>query len=377
MKVLYVLSSNQMGGATISFLNLILNLDKKLVTPIVVIPNQCKANEFDQVLEDNDIEYHRILLYSSVLQKLCLKNSLRWVVKYLVLYFQKKRSRSNLEKLVLSVNPDIIHTNTGVIHEGFHLAKKYHIPHVWHLREYQTLDFGWYIYPSYKSFCSYLKQSYVITITEKIQNYFNLDNYNKACTIYNGIYRKKECIMSIHKENYFLMASRIFPEKGHLDVIKAFSSFSRNNEYRLKIVGYGNETYIAELKELAKTCNCENNIDFLGFQKDVKEIMSKAKALVVASFNEGFGRMTAEAAFCGTLVIGRNTAGTKEILDRTGGFPFYTINEMTEQMEFVASMSESDYLYKVQKAQKAAVDNYSIENNIDKICSLYREIFKS
>lgn len=40
-------------------------------------------------------------------------------------------------------------------------------------------------------------------------------------------------------------------------------------------------------------------------------LLKYASALLVASPSEGLGRMTAEAAFAGCMVIGYNAAGTK------------------------------------------------------------------
>ena len=374
MKILYILSSNVMGGATISFINLIINLKKKDIIPVVVFPSHFCKGEFDVLLAQHNIEFHRVLLYDSVLPSFTLKKSLKWLVKFIVLFFQKNISALKLSKIIHRINPDIIHTNVGTIHEGFHLAKKYNIPHVWHIREYQTEDFNWYIYPSYKRFCSYLRDSYVITITESLKTFFKLNDSIKAFTIYNGIFRKDEQVERLPKENYFLMASRISPEKGHHDAITAFASFSRKNDYRLVIAGFGIDSYIEELKALAKKYNCEDRIDFIGFHSDVKPLIVKAKALIVASYSEGFGRMTAEAAFCETLVIGRNTAGTKEIIDMTGGLRFLTVEEMSAQMEEIASMPAEEYNNWVQRAHSAAINNYSIENNVNKICELYRSI---
>ena len=102
--------------------------------------------------------------------------------------------------------------------------------------------------------------------------------------------------------------------------------------------------------------------------------MSKAKALIVASYNEGFGRMTAEAAFCNTIVIGRNTAGTKEILSKTGGLPFNNVTEMTNQMEAISTMSHDEYKIMAQKAQKVAIDCFSIESNVNQVQELYKSI---
>ena len=126
--------------------------------------------------------------------------------------------------MVIKIKPDIIHTNVGVIHEGFHVAKELGIPHVWHLREYQTKDFKYFIYPTFDRFVSYLRETNVITITDDIKKHFGLTSLSTAHTIYNGIFFSNECIIQKSKENYFLMASRISPEKGHADAIKAFSN---------------------------------------------------------------------------------------------------------------------------------------------------------
>ena len=359
-----------MGGATISFLNLILNLDKSVFKPVVVLPENNKRTDLEFILEENKIDYHYVFLVSSVLREFHIKNSIPWIVKYIYLPFKKYRSYKSLKRLFLSVTPDIIHTNVGLIHEGYHIAKKYNIPHVWHLREYQTLDFKLDIYPSYRSYCSYLKNSYVITITEAIYHYFKLEKNNKAFPIYNGIFRVDDCLELRPKENYFLMASRISPEKGHIDVIRAFSSFSKKDFYRIKIAGFSNDpAYLEELKAVVCEYKCEDRV-----QKDIKPLMSKAKALIVASYNEGFGRMTAEAAFCNTIVIGRNTAGTKEILSKTGGLPFNNVTEMTNQMEAISTMSHDEYKIMAQKAQKVAIDCFSIESNVNQVQELYKSI---
>ena len=55
-----------------------------------------------------------------------------------------------------------------------------------------------------------------------------------------------------------------------------------------------------------------DNVKFLGIRKDIYSLMKNAMALVVSSPSEGFGFITVEAMLNGCLVIGRNTAGTKE-----------------------------------------------------------------
>ena len=104
--------------------------------------------------------------------------------------------------------------------------------------------------------------------------------------------------------------------------------------------------------------------------------MSHAKALIVASRFEGFGRMTAEAAFMGCLVIGRNTGGTKEIIDKTGGFLFFFFEELAEEMESLSSIEDSTYLALAQKAKSVAKQAYSTENNAAQILSIYKKLLR-
>lgn len=376
IKVLYVLNSDVMGGATISFLNMMMGLKLEGVIPVVVLPIVKKGDELETILQENNVEYYRVYMVTSKIQKISLYNSVRWILKYLYLPIQKRRSRNEIVKIFDKVRPDLIHTNVGPVHEGFWIAVTHNIPHIWHIREYQTKDFNWFIYPSFKKYQCLLKQSYVVTITDDLKRYFGIDSYLKAKTIYNGIFHNYECEMGSVKESYFLMASRVSPEKGHVDAIKAFAVFSKNNSYKLKIAGFGSEKYINELRRIAKEYDCEHKIEFLGFQRDVKNLMSKAQALIVSSYNEGFGRMTAEAMFCGTIVIGRETAGTKEIINKTSGFFFNSIEDMAQRMAEIASLPAKEYLRVAQIAQKKAVELFSIESNVRNILSLYNSVLK-
>ena len=54
---------------------------------------------------------------------------------------------------------------------------------------------------------------------------------------------------------------------------------------------------------------------FLGYRNDIAELMSCARAVIIPSYFEAFGFITAEAMYNGAQVIGFNTAGTKEQMD--------------------------------------------------------------
>ena len=379
MKVLYILNAKIMGGATISLFNM-LDMLKEDVTPVLVAPKSGLMDDtFKSYVDNNHIRLYTIpVCVHAIYRPKNFLQFLRWPVSRVLMCLRHFVSMAMLERIVEKENPDLIHTNVGVIWEGLEVAKKKSIPHVWHVREYQDKDFNWMIIPSKQSYINHLLSSdAVVTISNGIRRHFRLDGCCKAETVFNGIYSSAECRMEMPKDDYFLCASRIMPEKGHEDVIRAFAYFRRkNSNYRLKIAGFGDVNFISRLSCLAKRLDCLDAVEFVGFHKDMRNLMSHAKALIVASRFEGFGRMTAEAAFMGCLVIGRNTGGTKEIIDKTGGFLFSSVEELAEEMERLSSIEDSTYLALAQKAQSVAKQAYSTENNAAQILSIYKKLLR-
>lgn len=375
---MYLLHSTVEGGATLSFLTLVKGMISHKIAIYIVVPNtELISSLFQKEIAKMGIPIYRIYMCQSVLvaPRKIWKYPMYWIRQWFLLPIQKFYSKRCFKKLVLKINPDIIHTNTGILHEGFEVAKELKIPHIWHLREYQDLDFGLTIYPSFESFCEKLKQSYVICITNDILSHFKLEKYDKALVVYNGVFKSIDYTYDLNKENYFLCASRISPEKGIDCAIRAFAKFNEKyKNFKLLIAGSGNDKYIEKLKKLSQELKCENQINFCGFILDIRKYMCKATALIVASYNEGFGRMTAEACFCGCIVIGRNTGGTKEILENTGGFLFNDTTDLEKKMELVANLAPNEYDNIASLALNKAISSYSEENYVNKIYNLYLSI---
>lgn len=376
-KILYIVHSSKMGGATISFLNMVCGMKEAGYEPVIIYPDHNET--FISILNQNGIEHIRVDLTPLILNVKSLKNKILHFYHYVSLTIRLKITIKSFVKLVQSVKPDLIHTNTGIIHEGFFAAKKLGIPHVWHLREYQDLDFGWQIYPTKKKFIDELAASYVIAISHGIFEHFKLSK-TKDRVIYNGILPETEITYIPHKQTYFLCASRVVASKGHEDVVKAFASFSKDHpDYRLIILGDGHRKFIDHLQKLAGKLDCKERIMFEGYKTvpETVKYMQNAKALIVASKFEGFGRMTAEAAFAGCLVLGRDTGGTKEIIEHTNGILFHDIPELLQAMNDVASLEEESYSERVIKGQQFAVKYYSIERNIQQIVQFYSSILNT
>lgn len=379
MKILYIIHSCIMGGATISFINLVKGIRSEGFEVIVAHPRPSKDEKI-LIDELTNLGCKCIPIRTAVSAVGKSKSPIKTVIKFIfyilkILVF-KVISYRNLSKVVNNEKPDIIHTNTGVVHEGFWISKKYNLPHIWHLREYQTKDFNMAVFPSLKSFKKNLKESYTVCITKDIQDFFGLKDYRKSFVIYNPAMFESEILSTGKKENYFLVANRISPEKGINDILKSFSLIVKSRpDYLLKIAGFGGKRYIAELKNLCAELGIENNVLFLGYSDNIRSLMIYSKALIVGSYYEGFGRMTAEANMLGIPVIGRNSAGTKEVLEQThGGFLFNSVPEMAERMNILADYNDEKIDNLMKEPQQTAINLFSGEQHIRKMIALYKRV---
>lgn len=381
MKVLVLNNTVNYAGSNISFLKLAEGLKSEGVEFFMAGP-KVENHFFEERLKQLNIEYRVIPVNSCVYPRISHFSHVRYIGSLLIypfrllkIFFKRPVVKNKLYSLINELKPDIIHTNTGVIREGVICGNKRGIPSIVHLREYQDLDFGFRIFPSKKKFESFLRTTNVISITYDIARHFNIIDYCRASVIYNGIMPKSAVTFNWPKENHFLCCSRISEKKGHEDVIRAFSQFSLcHKDYKLIILGSGDERYIQRLKNIASVLGCSNSIEWLGFSNKPFEYMKKAKALIVASYNEGFGRMTAEATFAGCITIGRNTAGTKEIINSTGGFFFEDEKGMIECMNAVAALESDAYHNIIKKGQVYAQDYFSTEANVEKTYNVYKRV---
>ena len=365
-----------MHGATLSFLTMLKGLVLKGIDPVVVMPQE-NADLCKKLKEIGAKVYVVKREYNA------WQNIYNWhtVVKYPYLmtkqFLVRRQQVKRLKRIIIDEKIELVHTNVGPIYAGHDAAHSLNIPHVWHIREYGDLDFGIRMLPSKSYFRKKLHQDWVITITNDLLKYNELENCPRACTIYNGVRKKDEVFLEHSRNLQFLCASRVIPPKGHEMVIEAFAEFCKKDQsYSLVILGDGQQSFINHLKQKAEILGCGNRVIFQGRVNNVTDYMKKSKALIVASVSEGFGRMTAEAAFAGCPVIGRNTGGTKEILETTGGFLFNDEEELLNCMIKMAKIPNEEYFSMIVKAQKMAKELYSEESYVEKVYDVYKKALK-
>ena len=169
---------------------------------------------------------------------------------------------------------------------------------------------------------------------ETILNNSNLLDGNRlqSYVIHNGVpinkfLRKNYLNLKLTKDSDSILkigiVSRLSPDKGHEDLIRAFSRLS--SEYKKKmiviLIGEDEGGQKRKLKNLVVNLNLQNKIEFLDYiDLDSKKIILSLDLLLSLTKNfEGFGLSIAEAMSVGTPVLATDVGAVNEFFSNEYG----------------------------------------------------------
>lgn len=386
MKVLYIISSTAtQGGSTKAFLSMVTGLKKKGIEATVVCPDNGPATaELKSMGIRVHVASYRTHIYP---QYRTFKDLLLFLPKMAYHHRLNKRAEKQLLSLLQKERFDLVHTNVSVIDIGYRLARQLNIPHIYHIREYQDLDFDMKIIPNKKRFIKNLYTGHAICITRNIQKHFELDNaYSKV--IYDGVKPSDAVRYCRDKGNYFLFVGRLQPSKGIEEVLHAYIAYHARSSRPLQLHIAGlpfTKYYGKKLTGIVSAAGLTEEVCFLDVRNDVDDLMLHADAVIMASRSEGFGLVTVEAMYNGALVLARNCAGTHEQIingQAVSGddiaLPWNTPQELASLMEETEKNGKSEYYQAmVERSQYVVSCMYSIEKSVDEVYKYYKHILKS
>lgn len=112
-----------------------------------------------------------------------------------------------------------------------------------------------------------------------------------------------------------LIAARLHPEKGYEYLFQAMTQLKQrfNGKIRLLVAGAG--PFLSRYQEMVRSLQCEDVVTFLGFRRDLPDLMAAADLFVLPSVAEAFGLVLAEAIYLGTPVVSTKVGGIPEIVE--------------------------------------------------------------
>ncbi len=380
-RILFIANEIQVGGATKSLFYLANSLTDDY-EPIILVN---KEGYLTDMCNQNNIKY-LILKYKpfsigegTTKFKRVIKKILLPILKvqYIVC---NKLALKKIDKIINMQEVSIIHTNVNRDDFGALLSQKYHIPHIWHLREFGDSDYKCYFFR--KNYIDFMNRNtnYFIAISNVIKDSFvkrGLEK-DKIKVIYNGVKTRDNPKPNKDKKLNILFMGGIQESKGQLELIEALNFLSKEVQKNIKVDFYG--TCVLDYKNLLlnkiKEYHLEN-ICFHDYITNIDDIMSNYNVGIMCSRSEAFGRVIVEYMTNKLITIVPNTGACPEIITKDTGFiyQYHDYKNLSNILTKIYNMSLTDRKKIIDKGYERS-KCFSSENNAKNIMKLYEDVLK-
>lgn len=381
LKVLFIASDNSpSSGAFLSMTNLAYQLKTKFnISPFVILP---KGGKGGFLLDEYKIGHKTIPSEDWVIPLDTDKN------RKLKATIRRKRNINRkaikfLTSFIKENNYDIVHLNTTYIYVGAIAARKAKVPFIWHLREFLEEDQEKTLWDRQKGNKLINSADKVIAISESLfDKYKPIISKDKLCMIHNGINHElffdpdKKIFMQ--DKSIFIFVGGFAIYKGHIEFAKAIVEIFRRGlrNFEVWFIGTGNPDIRAKVEEMFNSEGLAEHYKILGYRKDVAQYYKKADISFTCARSEAFGRTTVEAMMAGTLLIGANAAGAKDLIKhgKTGLF-YESGNYVDLADQIVYALNNKEKMRAIaHSGQNYMYENMTAEENARRISDLYHQL---
>lgn len=285
----------------------------------------------------------------------------------------KKLSVSEVKRIIKENNPDILHATDYKASVICSMSNS-GIPLIEHLHN----NAPWLTKVCINSFAilyAGIRANKILTVSESIQREYIFSKFlrDKIECVGNPISREK-ILGNINKKsiskNYDICCvARIVEQKNPLRFLRIIYNI-KSHIPNIRVVWVGKGEMYDTVKEKVKSLNLENNIDFVGFQKNPYSFMNQSKIFVLTSSTEGFGLVAFEALTLGLPCVVSNVGGLPSIVDNDCGKLCDADSDFILEIEKL--LKNNDYLkrksaFAIEKSKK--IEN--IDDYMEKIRKVY------
>jgi len=174
----------------------------------------------------------------------------------------------------------------------------------------------------------------IIAVSQSVKEFVTKYEFippHRITVIYHGVdtgrFTEKANVSHLRKEfnikttDFVIgIVGRITAQKGHEYLFHAVN-YLKTKIPNIKVLVIGTGELKQELLYLCHTLNLTKFITFLGYRQDMPELYRLLNVLCLPSIYEGLGLVLVEAMLSGTVVVGADIHGIKEIIeDGVNGF---------------------------------------------------------
>lgn len=371
MRVLFVSHEKDKNGSSISMLTLIEILQDIYKWEIeVLLPH---SGTMEKTLKNRNIACQILRYYSD---SRVIGNKVKWKeqIKETINFFAVMKLKKKLKRKKY----DYIISNSSSVDIGARAAMELDIRHIYYIREFMEEDYG----IEYRNKIRMKKlieaSSKTIFISQAIaKKYTALYKCRSYRVIYNGI-NKEDYYIKHHKilegsTLKLIQVGSLCEAKQTKESVEFIEYLRANVDCHLTLVGNSSAKYLHELNTYIMQNSLESNITIISYIENIVSVLRQADILLMNSRSEGFGRVTVEGMLSGLLVVGRNAAGTSEIIsDQKTGVLY---RDKQEFCNCVSDINKNRKKYKIiaKCGQEFACKSFQPENTAQEVVRYLEE----
>ncbi|MDZ4970306.1 glycosyltransferase family 4 protein [Clostridium perfringens] len=193
-------------------------------------------------------------------------------------------------------------------------------------------------------------------------------NINEYSLLSEGERNKKRRVLGLEDDDFVvIMIAELNENKNQIQLVRAIELL-KNKYQNIKCLIVGEGKKLEFLKEEVKKRNLEKNIVFLGFRKDVNELINASDIGVLFSYREGLPRNLMEIMANGKRIVATNIRGNRDIVCNDFIGALVEVNDY----EATAKAVEKFYLTSANKNKiLKEVERYSISNILTELSFVY------
>ena len=184
--------------------------------------------------------------------------------------------------------------------------------------------------------------------------------------------QQKEKINEVYKEGFILAVGRLTKQKNQILLINLIKNIVKENlDIKLLILGDGESKSF--LTNKIKEAKIENNVELLGYKKNIFKYLKKCKCFISTSLWEDPGFVMVEAAASNCFVISSDCrSGPKEFIGKHNGLLFKNndLDDLIKTYNQFSLMSIEDANKRIINAKKQS-KNYTVFSHYKQLLRVF------
>ena len=165
------------------------------------------------------------------------------------------------------------------------------------------------------------------------------------------------------------------PVKGHVFLLRAIKRLQESGVNDLTCLIAGEGRLEADLKDYAKAAGIEQNVRFLGYRRDIPDLLGLMDMVIMPSLRESFGIAALEAMAMKLPVVASRIGGLEEVVEHERTGLLVPPSDAAALAEAILRLAENPEMRRNmgEAGRHRVEEKFSIESTIRRTEALYLE----